>query len=233
MSDNGNPTTANFSHLKVVRGKLVEYTESKTPLTLSFEFNPSTITRSRSIEISFGEGQQTTGGKDFRNVSESTRAAQGATVKAESFTVKILLDATDRMNEPEFKDDKNNQVQKPLAPKDKEVYLTGIQPEMDILYSMVEPKLQEPGGAATLAALSRNGGDKQPYPSVLLFHWGEQVMPVFMTQVQFEVKAYLPSLVPYRAEATLTLQVIQSRNEFYTAEIQRMFNSAKKAVGAK
>ena len=211
-------STADFSELMVMNGLLEEYTESSSPLYLFFEFNPSTITRSRTVEINFGEGQETTGGKDFKDESEAQRAAQGATVKAESFTVKILLDATDRMNSDD--------------PYDREVYETGIQPEIDILYSMVEPKLQGPDGASTLAALSKKGGKKKPYPSVLLFYWADQILPVFMTQVQLEVKAYLPSLVPYRAEATLTLQVIQSRNEFYTAEIQRMFNSAQKAVGA-
>jgi hypothetical protein len=115
---------------------------------------------------------------------------------------------------------------------DQEAQTNGVQAELDILSSMVEPKLQGPDGASTLAALSPGGGDSQPYPSVLLFSWGAQVLPVFMTQLQFEVKAYLPTLMPYRAEATLTLQVIQSRNDYYTPEIQRMFNSAQKAVGS-
>ena len=204
----------NQSHLRVTRGVLTEYTDGENALELHFEFNPATITRSRSIDITYeGEGQ--TGPSDFSDASESTRVAQGASVKAESFTLKILLDATDRMNA-----------------NDSDANTKGVQPELDILYSMVEPKLQAPGGATTLAALSADGGDAQPYPSVLLFTWGEQVWPVFMTQVQFEVKAYLPSLVPYRAEATLTLQVIQSRNEFYTAEIERMFNSAQGALGS-
>ena len=214
----GAPSTANHSHLKVARGMLEEYSESSKPLKLSFEFNPTTISRTRTIEIAFGDGQATAGGKDFAKKSEVPRVAQSATVKAESFTVKILLDATDRMNSDK--------------PEHKAVYETGIQPEIDILYSMVEPKIQGPDGASTLAALSAKGGKSQPYPSVLIFTWGKQVLPVFMTQVQFEVKEYLPSLVPYRAEATLTLQVIQSRNEFYIAEIQRMFKSAQKAVGA-
>lgn len=205
----------NQSALKVTRGVLKEYTASANPLELHFEFNPSTITRSRAIEIEFGEGQNTAGGRDFNGTGEIARVAQGATVKAESFTLKILLDATDRMNAGE-----------PLATTN------GVQPELDILYSMVEPKLQIPGGASTLAALSDAGSDTQPYPSVLLFTWGRQVLPVFMTQVQFEVKAYLPSLVPYRAEATLTLQVIQSRNNYYTPEIERMYNSAQSAVGS-
>jgi hypothetical protein len=206
--------TGDQSHLRVTRGVLKEYIEGDNPLELHFEFNPSTITRSRSIEISFdGEGQ--TGPNDFTDASEAARVAQGATVKAESFTAKILLDATDRMNAG-----------------DEDAQSKGVQPEMDILYSMIEPKLQGPDGASTLAALSDDTSGIQPYPSVLLFSWGEQVLPVFMTQVQYEVKAYLPSLLPYRAEATLTLQVIQSRNEFYTSEIERMFTSAQNAVGS-
>jgi len=207
------PVSGNYAGLNVIRGSLKELTNGDDPLELSFEFNPTTITRSRSIDITFGEGQANAGGKDFSGTAEISRVAQSAVVKAESFTIKILLDATDRMNSG-----------------DEEAQTTGVQPELDILYSMVEPKLQAPGGVATLAALSDSGGGEQPYPSVLLFTWGEQVLPVFMTQVQFEVKAYLPTLLPYRAEATLTLQVIQSRNDYYTREIQRMFSSAQNAV---
>ncbi len=207
--------SGNHSHLKVTRGVLKEYTNGDNPLELHFEFNPTTITRSRAIEITFGEGQETVGGRDFSGTSEIARVAQGATVKAESFSVKILLDATDRMNAG-----------------DEDAQTKGVQPELDILYSMVEPKLQAADGATTLAALSPDAGDSQPYPSVLLFTWGQQVLPVFMTQIQFDVKDYLPSLLPYRAEATLTLQVIQSRNDFYTQEIQRMFSSAQQALGS-
>lgn len=206
--------SGDFSKLNVTRGVLKEYTAGENPLELHFEFNPSTISRTRSIEISYeGEGQ--TGPKDFENEAEATRVAQGATVKAESFTVKILLDATDRMNA-----------------NDSDAKTYGVQPELDILYSMVEPKLQTPEGASTLAALSEEASDAQPFPSVLLFSWGAQVLPVFMTQVQFDVKEYLPSLYPYRAEATLSLQVIQSRNQFYSAEIERMFTSAQRGLGS-
>ena len=215
---NGNPVASgNFSNLKVVRGFLCEYTITDNPIELHFEFNPSTITRTRSVEIKFGEGQATTGGRDFNNASEVPRVTQGATVKAESFTVKILLDATDRMNAG-----------------DKDAQSKGVQPELDILYYMVEPKLQAPDGATTLAALGEGGSicQSHPYPSVLTFHWGEQVLPVLMTQLQIDVKAYLPSLLPYRAEATLTLQIIQSVNPFYTHEMIRVFASAHQASGA-
>jgi hypothetical protein len=216
MSENTVPS-GNYSKLKVVRGFLREYTNTDNALELHFEFNPSSITRTRAVEIKFGEGQANTGGRDFKNKSEASRVTQGATVKAESFTLKILLDATDRMNAG-----------------DTDAQTKGIQPELDILYYMIEPKLQTPDGATTLAALGEGGSSsqEQPFPSILEFHWGNQVLPVLMTQMQFAVKAYLPSLVPYRAEATLTLQIIQSDNEFYTPEMRRVFNSAKQGSGA-
>lgn len=215
---NGNPVASgNFSNLKVARGYLREYTTADNPLELHFEFNPSTITRTRSVDIKFGEGQANTGGRDFHNASEVPRVTQGATVKAESFTLKILLDATDRMNAG-----------------DEDAQSKGIQPELDILYYMIEPKLQTPDGATILAALGEGGSvcQSQPYPSVLEFHWGKQILPVLMTQLQFDVKAYLPSLLPYRAEATLTLQIIQSDNRFYNTEMRRVFASAQQASGA-
>lgn len=215
---NGNPVSSgNFSALKVVRGFLREYTNADDSLELHFEFNPSSISRTRSVEIKFGEGQATTGGRDFDNPGEVPRVTQGATVKAESFTLKILLDATDRMNTG-----------------GNDAHSKGVQPELDILYYMIEPKQQTPGGATTLAALGEGGSpsQSQPYPSILEFHWGAQVLPVLMTQMQFDVKAYLPSLVPYRAEATLTLQIIQSDNPFYTPELRRVFASAQQASGA-
>lgn len=216
MNDNSVPS-GDFSNLKVERGYLIEYTNTDNPVELHFEFNPSSIMRTRSVEINFGQGQATTGGRDFKDPSEALRVAQGATVKAESFTVKILLDATDRMNAG-----------------DKDAQTKGVQPELDILYYMIEPKLHAPGGVTTLAALGEGGSicQSQPYPSVLEFHWGDQVLPVLMTQVQFDVKAYLPSLLPYRAEATLTLQIIQSNNPLYKTEMERVFASAQKASGA-
>lgn len=216
MTDNAIPS-GNSSPLKVTRGFLREYTNSDSPLELHFEFNPSSITRTRSVEIKFGEGQANTGGRDFQSKSEASRVTQGATVKAETFTLKVLLDATDRMDAD-----------------DTDAKAKGVQPELDILYYMIEPKLQTPDGATTLAALGEGGSSsqEQPFPSILEFHWGNQVLPVLMTQMQFAVKAYLPDLVPYRAEATLTLQIIQSDNEFYTPEIRRVFNSATQGSGA-
>ena len=209
--------SGNFSQLRSQRGALLEFSNAPAPLALQFEFNPTTISRSRSVTVRTGGAQGTRGGYDFTDARETSRASQGVTVNAESISVKILLDATDRMNAGD-----------PIAT------LQGVQPELDVLRSMVEPKSQTPDGARTLSALGQ--GDQRAfarheYASVLLFSWGVQVLPVFLTQVQIDAREYLPSLLPYRAEATLSLQLIESNNPFYLAELKRQFANATVASG--
>ncbi|MCP4308624.1 MAG: hypothetical protein GY788_27875 [bacterium] len=198
--------------LKVTKGLLVEYALAIPPLAVSFDFNPQTITRSRSITIATGDTAATRGGYDFALPTETPRAAQGVSMEPESFSIVILLDATDRMNEGD-----------PIAAS------MGIQPEIDTLRSMVEPKSQGPGGVQLLSSLGL-GGDSaitnREFASVLLFIWGMRILPVFLTSVQIEEKAHLPALFPYRAEATLQMQVIESSNPFYDVETLRQTVSA-------
>jgi len=198
---------------RIQRGELYEYgSDNQKVLTLEFEFNPSSITRTRTVSIKTGGLAGTRGGYDFMTPSEALRAAQGVIAEPESFDITILLDATDRMEAGD-----------PTASKQ------GIQPELDVIRCMLEPKLQQPDGARTLAALG--SGNAQGFPqyqalSVLLFKWGVHTLPVFMTRAQIKAQEFLPTLVPYRAEATLTLQIIESNNPFYTAEILRQSQSA-------
>src|SRR5262249_47707946 len=95
-------------------------------------------------------------GRRFRREGRGGgRGGEGGTVNAESFTAKILLDATDRMNAGD-----------PIATQ------YGVQPEIDVLRSMVEPKIQTPDGARTLAALGEGNSRafaRDEYASVLLF----------------------------------------------------------------
>jgi len=190
--------------LKFTKGLLVEYALAIPPLVLSFEFNPQTLTRTRSITISTGSTPATRGGYDFAWPNETSRVAQGVSVAPESFDMIILLDATDRMNEG-----------------DTVAGMFGIEPELDTLRCMVEPKAQGPLGLQMLSSLGQLGGrafQRDEHPSVLLLVWGTHVLPVFLTSVSVDEQAHLPSLVPYRAEATLTLQVIEGKNPFYDVE---------------
>ena len=204
---------AGFSQVRPERGMLIEFTPSAHPLVLPFLFNPTTITRTRAATVRPGGSAGARGGYGFIDRSEASRASQGVTVQSETLSLKILLDATDRMSV----------VDDPL----------GIQPEIDVIRSMLEPKSQAPEGVRLMAELGKGeerAFSRHEFASVLVFLWGKQVLPVFMTQAQIEIKEYLPNLFPYRAEATLSLQVIESRNPIYEAERRRQAGFARSYV---
>jgi len=187
-----------------MKGVLFEYGFSVPPLALVFDFNPQAISRSRSVTIKMGEAPGNRTGYDFLSPLETSRVAQGVEMAAESFSIDILLDATDQM-----------------AKGDAIAKLFGVQPQIDTLRSMVEPKAQGPAGLQTLAALGGGGArafERQETASVLIFAWGLQLMPVFLTGVTQKEALHLPNLMPYRAEMGLTMQVIESNNPFTIAE---------------
>lgn len=193
--------------INMTRGVLIEYALSLPPLALVFEFNPQTLSRTRTVTVSTGNAPGTRGGYDFALPTETPRASQGVSVQPESFSITVLLDATDRMDQGDA-----------IASQ------FGVQPELDTLRTMVEPKTQGPGGVQLLASLGAGGErafERHESASVLLFVWGLHILPVFLTSVRVDEKAHLPALFPYRAEATLTLQVIEGNNPFYQVETVR------------
>ncbi|OIO71892.1 MAG: hypothetical protein AUJ57_06510 [Zetaproteobacteria bacterium CG1_02_53_45] len=203
--------------LNVTKGVLLEYSLMLPPLVLVFEFNPEEISRTRRITINTGSTPATRGGYDFTLPTETARVAQGISVEPEQFDIKILLDATDRM-------DRGNKV----------ALSFGVEPEIATLRSMVEPKAQGPLGLQSLSGLGFGGNrafERDEHASVLLFVWGSHILPVFITTVQIDEKAHLPSLVPYRAEATLSMQVIEGNNPFYEVEMVRQVASAALNTG--
>ncbi len=203
--------------LNTTKGMLIEYALSIPPLVLVFDFNPQSLTRSRTITLRTGSAPGTRGGYDFALPTETARVAQGVTVQPESFTMDILLDATDRMNDGD-----------PIAT------MFGIEPELDTLRTMVEPKAQGPGGLQTLASLGLGGErafQRSESASVLLLVWGTHILPLFLTSIRVTEEAHLPSLVPYRAKASLTMQVIEGNNPFYQVEKVRQVVGAALNTG--
>lgn len=203
--------------LNTTKGMLVEYALSLPPLILVFEFNPQSLTRTHTIVLRTGNAPGTRGGYDFTLPTDTARVAQGVTVQPESFSMEILLDATDRMNDGEA-----------IATQ------FGVQPELDTLRTMVEPKSQGPMGLQTLASLGLGGErafQRSESASVLLLVWGTHILPVFLTSIQITEEAHLPSLTPYRARATLSMQVIEGNNPFYQVEKVRQVVSAALNTG--
>lgn len=203
--------------LNVTKGMLIEYALSIPPLVLVFDFNPQSLVRHRIITLQRGNSAGTRGGYSFTLPTETARVAQGVTAQPETFTLEILLDVTDRMNDGE-----------PVATQ------FGIEPELATLRTMVEPKAQGPGGMQTLASLGMGGSrafQRSESASVLLLVWGTHILPVFMTSIRVTEEAHFPSLVPYRARAALSMQVIEGNNPFYQVEKIRQVVSAALNTG--
>ncbi len=194
------------------KGVLFEYGLSLPPLALIFDFNPQEISRSRTVTVKTGGAPGARLGYDFLTPLDTPKVSQGVELQAEQITVTILLDATEKMNEG-----------------DATAARFGVHPQIETLRSMVEPKVQGPGGLQVLSSLSGGGGrafERQESASVLIFAWGTQFLPVFLTGVTQKELLHLPNLVPYRAEMTLTMQVIESSNPFSAAEKVRQSTMA-------
>ena len=186
------------------KGILFEYGLSLPPLALIFDFNPQQISRSRSVTIKTGNAPGARLGYDFLTPLETPRASQGVELQGESVSITILLDATDKMQDGDA-----------IAGQ------FGVQPQIDTLRSMLEPKIQGPGGLQVLSSLGGGGArafERSESASVLVFAWGLQFLPVFLTGVSQNETLHLPNLAPYRAEMTLTMQIIESNNPFFMAE---------------
>jgi hypothetical protein len=199
----------------LMRAGLVEYTLSLPPLALVFDFNPQTLSRTRAVTLR-SDRPPGVRGYDFVSPADAGRIAQGVTVQPEAFSIDALLDVTDQLNNDD-----------PIANE------FGVEPQLDTLRSMVEPKTQGPGGLQLLASLGASTAhafQQAQAPSVLLFVWGTHVLPVFLTSVRVDERAHLPSLVPYRANVNLAMQVIEGNNPFYMAEQLRQTVGA--ALGA-
>lgn len=198
--------------VNLLKGMLIEYAVSIPPLVLQFRFNPQSLSRTRAIELNLGSAPGTDRGYDFTTPFETPRVAQGVKLKAEEFSIATLFDATDEMAA-------GNAIAGTL----------GIEPQLDTLRTMVEPKTQGPGGLNTLATLGFGGErafQRNETASVLLLVWGTHVLPVFLTSVQVEEVAHLPTLIPYRANVELSFTVIEGNNPFYQVEKVRQLAGA-------
>ena len=106
---------------------------------------------------------------------------------------------------------------------------TGLQPVLDSLRLLVEPRSQKVGGLRMLSELGLTGArafDRDVTPSVVLFIWGGEVLPVVLKTVSYTVNEFLSTLAPISAKAQLTMQLIEAHNPFIFADRLRQQISA-------
>jgi hypothetical protein len=198
---------------KILRGAFVEFGISLPPLIVVFQFNPATISRTRSAWVHPTDtsatqkeaqnadfiGQIRSGGAssliDFRN-------GQSITVEPETFSFDIRLDATDKL-------DQGDTITEQF----------GIAPKLSTLELMMLPKSQSLLGGAVNALL---GGKPKNFaffqsdktnPPIILFVWGrKKTIPVNITSMQIREEEFSADLNPTRATVSVSLEAIEGAN---------------------
>lgn len=187
---------------KVQRGAFIEYGLSLPPLWFSFQFNPSSLTRSRTA--SWQAGGADGSGNGCREGSEAQQRAciSQVQVSEESISLSLTLDATDAIADgtglgAQF----------------------GIAPQLSVLELMIYPKTDELFGfpiGNLVGGASLFGAAQAKAIPILMFIWGKsRTFPVVMTSLSITEEEHFPDLSPKRATAAVQLKVLEGFNPPY------------------
>lgn len=202
--------TSGFSNQpKKLRGALVEFGVSVPPLVVIFQFNPETITRTRTATPPTTATPRTQGLANMdlvrqlqeRSVFSDMRGGQTLDVRPQTFSFDIRFDATDGLNDGEE-----------LASQ------FGVGPQLATLEQMMLPKNQSLLGTVASSLVSPSATsfaffDEARNPPITLFVWGrKKVLPVNITSMTIREQEYSIDLHVTRATASVTLEVIEGPN---------------------
>jgi hypothetical protein len=158
---------------------LVDATSGQVQRVITLQYNPDSLTRTLQAKT-LGEGKQ----------SQALRLTGPAT---ETLRLEAEIDATDRLEFPA---------------RNPQTVRHGIQPELAVLESLVQPDSarlisnNELANAGTLEIAPM----ESPLP---LFVWGaSRIVPVKVTELSITEEAFDAALNPIRAKVSLGLQVL-------------------------
>jgi hypothetical protein len=187
---------------KVLRGAFVEYGLSLPPLLFAFQFNPETLTRSRTANYTPAGADGSGNGCREGNEAQQRACLSQVQVSEESIGLTLNLDATDDLNDGSG--------------------LTGqfgIGPQLSVLELMIYPKTDQLFGfpiGNLLGGSDQFGAAQAKTIPILLFVWGrKRVMPVVMTSISITEQEYFPDLNPKRATVAVQLKVLEGFNPPY------------------
>lgn len=187
---------------KLLRGAFVEYGLSLPPLLFAFQFNPETLTRSRTASYTAGGADGSGEGCRDGNEAQQRACMSQVQVSEENISLTLQLDATDDLNSGEG-----------LAGQ------FGIGPQLSVLELMIYPKTDQLFGfpiGNLLGATDQFGAAQAKTIPILLFVWGrKRVMPVVMTSLSITEQEYFPDLNPKRASVAVQLKVLEGFNPPY------------------
>jgi hypothetical protein len=188
---------------KLLKGALVRLSSpfmGPVPTVIVFQYNPETLTRSLTPwELPSEE-------------AESGRESAPGTAQpfdpGESFTLRLELDATDALEQPESH---------PVA------VISGVADRIAALEMLLypDPETTQSGlrGSRTQSLGTSSGGGggtgrgsrtvPRPRVPVVLFVWGAgRIVPVRLTSFSVEEQAFTPTLYPIRATVSVGLRVL-------------------------
>src|SRR2546421_6979429 len=193
---------------RILRGAFVEFGISLPPLIVVFQFNPLTISRTRTASVDSPRTPRRRGAQNMSLLEQASkesltnvRGKQIVKVNEETMNFDIRLDATDKLDEGDALTEE-----------------FGVAPQLSTLELMMVPKGQGLLGAAASMLLKKAGAsfsfvDDEKNPPVILFIWGrKKVMPVNITSMQIKEEEFSTDLNPTRATVSVSLQVIEGPN---------------------
>ena len=189
---------------KLLNGAIVEFSErfiGPVPNVIVFQYNPEKLTRTLGIWSKAGEP------KGAENITEDQTAQPFDPV--ESFNLVLEFDAADDLEKPDLH---------PVA------VVSGVANRLAVLEMLLYPQesslLGELAGSITgslsgkaaAAKVSSKLSDPLPRGTVPLVFlvWGPgRIVPVRLTSFSIEEHAYLPTLYPIRATATVGMKILR------------------------
>lgn len=194
------------------------------PNIIIFQYNPETLSRSLvpyepqySAEARNAPGARQSGGQGGSGETASPTARSQPYDPQESFTLRLIVDASDALEKPEF-----HPVAVATGVADRlaalEMLLYPITEGISLLGSISGSLGGAVGGAAGSISGSLGGGGGSPSGSeipprnvpVTLFIWGPgRIVPVRVTSFSVEEQTFSPLLYPLRATVSLGMTVLQ------------------------
>jgi hypothetical protein len=200
---------------KILKGAFVEFGISLPPLIVVFQFNPLTITRSRSATPVVPGSQRSSRSTQSAGLVSALvkggasslvkfRNGQTLNVQQEKIGFDIRLDATDKLNDGDTLTEQ-----------------FGITPQLSTLEMMMLPKSQSLLGGAVSALLGASASrflciESMQDPPVILWVWGrKKILPVNILSLQIKEEEFSIDLNTTRAVVTVQLEVIEGPNAPY------------------
>lgn len=177
---------------QLLKGAFVDADPAADPqLTVSFQFNPVTLTRRKSVRIPAPPSRR---GREESTPEDQSLEVQITVTEPETISMDIRLDATDALEQDD-----------PVAAE------FGVLPALSALELMITPRPETPLGGFS----SDFGFGQRLVTPVMIFVWGRQrLIPVRLTQMNIEEVEYNANLSPSRAIVGVTLRVLGGGNQF-------------------